>query len=143
MSLNRLRDKPRTHPRSLKHRTAHLSSTSRILYRIEHYSSSSVVAVLIVTIFACLIIVGAILGFPQRWVIGFEVGISMLTLVFVVAIQHTQTREQIATQRKLDELLHSLPNASNELILLEEAGTEVLQDVEDVQREVRDRHANR
>ena len=39
----------------------------------------------------------------------------------VFAIQHTQARQQSATQRKLDELLRALPSADNTLISVEEA----------------------
>ena len=36
-------------------------------------------------------------------------------------IQHTQAREQAATQRKLDEILQALPGADNSLLMLEHA----------------------
>ncbi len=39
----------------------------------------------------------------------------------VFAIQHTQSRQQMATQRKLDELLRSLPAADDQLIAAETA----------------------
>jgi len=40
-------------------------------------------------------------------------------MVFV--IQHTQSREEWITQRKLDEILHALPRADDAVIALEEA----------------------
>ena len=55
----------------------------------------------------------------------------------VFAIQHTQAREQAATQRKLDELIRALPGASEKLMMLEEAPKEVMQKVEEDQRDVR------
>jgi low affinity Fe/Cu permease len=134
------RPKPRRgSPRSIRHRTAHLTGISRVLYRIEHYISLAGIAAGIVAAFLCLIVVGAILGFPSGWLTAFEVSISTLTLVFVVSIQHTQTREQIATQRKLDELLRAQPGASDDLMLLEEAPAGVIQDVEADQRDARER----
>jgi low affinity Fe/Cu permease len=60
-------------------------------------------------------------------------------MVFV--IQHTQGREQTATQRKLDELLRALPEAQDEFILLEEASEEKLQKVEFDQRDLTRSHA--
>jgi len=39
----------------------------------------------------------------------------------VFAIQHTQARQQSATQRKLDELLRAQPLADNRIIAVEEA----------------------
>jgi low affinity Fe/Cu permease len=70
-------------------------------------------------------------------VAAFEVSVSAVTLAMVFAIQHTQEREQAATQRKLDELLRALPGAAESLMMLEEAPKEALLDVEEVQRGVR------
>jgi len=55
-------------------------------------------------------------------------------LMMVVIIQHTQGREQMATQRKLDELLRALPQAESGLMMLEEESDETIQAVEDRQR---------
>jgi low affinity Fe/Cu permease len=79
---------------------------------------------------------GAALGFPSGWVAAFEVSVSTVTLVMVFAIQHTQGREQAATQRKLDELMPALPGADDSLMMLEEASREVMLDVEEEQRDV-------
>jgi low affinity Fe/Cu permease len=39
----------------------------------------------------------------------------------VFFIQHTQARQQAATQRKLDEILQAMPGADNTLLTLEHA----------------------
>jgi len=80
---------------------------------------------------------GAALGFPGRWVATFEVSVSAVTLVMVFGIQHTQGREQAATQRKLDELIRALPGADETLMMLEEAPREFMLDVEEEQRDAR------
>ena len=85
----------------------------------------------------CLVATGAALGFPTRWVATFEVSVSAITLVMVFAIQHTQGREQAATQRKLDELIRALPGADESLMMLEEAPRRFMLDVEEEQRDVR------
>jgi low affinity Fe/Cu permease len=119
------------------HRTAQLPGGSRILYRIDHYSSMPVVAISIAAALVGLIVVGVVLGFPSGWVAGFEVGVSAITLMMVFTIQHTQNREQSATQRKLDELLRALPGAQEALMMLEEAPKEFMLEVEQDQRDVR------
>ena len=60
---------------------------------------------------AVLVVVASIvaLGFPNRLVDAFEVAATAITLVMVFSIQHTQGREQAATQRKLDELIRATP----------------------------------
>ena len=46
---------------------------------------------------------------------------SAVTVVMVFAIQHTQHREQLVTQRKLDELVRAQPGADDRLIAAEAA----------------------
>ena len=48
-------------------------------------------------------------------------------MVFV--FQHTQSRQQEATQRKLDEILRGVPEADNAVISLENAPDEELKAV--------------
>jgi low affinity Fe/Cu permease len=120
--------------RSLVRRTDQLPPTSRMLYRIDHHSSRPSASVVVITLLLCLLVVGVILGFPSGWVIGSEVGMSSVTLVMVFTIQHTQGREQAASQRKLDELLRALPGAQERFMMLEEAPDAVLRDVVEDQR---------
>ena len=119
------------------HRTEHLSATSRVLYRIEHYSTLPTVGLVVIGSVIGGILFGVASGFRDRWVSVFEVSVSAITLAMVFAVQHTQAREQAATQRKLDELLRALPGADQSLMMLEEAPTEALLDVEEIQRGVR------
>ncbi len=137
--MKRRTSEDRTGPRRRRivHRTAQLPAASRTLYRIEHYSSLPAVALAITVAVVCLVAVVAVLGFPSHWVAVFEVSASGVTLVMVFAIQHTQGREQAATQRKLDELIRALPGADESLMMLEEAPREVMLDVEEDQRNVR------
>jgi low affinity Fe/Cu permease len=123
--------------RRLVHRTEQLPATSRILYRIEHYTSLPAVALAVVVAVLGLVILGAVLEFPDAWVTAFQISVAAITLVMVFAIQHTQGREQAATQRKLDELLRALPGANESLMMLEEAPGDVMLNVEEEQRDVR------
>ncbi len=109
--------------------------SSRWLHRIDYYSSLPTVALAVGSVLIGAIAVGAVLGFSPGWIAGFEVGTSFVTLMMVLVIQHTQGREQAATQRKLDELLRALPGAQTGLMMLEEASDEMMRDVEKDQRE--------
>jgi low affinity Fe/Cu permease len=51
---------------------------------------------------------------------------SAITLGMVFVIQHTQSRQQIATQLKLDELIRSAPQADDLLIHVESADDDEL-----------------
>jgi low affinity Fe/Cu permease len=122
-------------------RTEQRTVGSRWLYRIDHYSSQPIVAVTAIVLLISALIIGIALGFPARWVTAFETATSGVTLVMVFVIQHTQGREQAATQRKLDELLRALPEAQNDLMMLEEASEETMKRVEVGQRGLKRRHA--
>jgi low affinity Fe/Cu permease len=113
---------------------------SRWLYRVDHYSSLPVVATAVLIVLVASFIVGLATGFPNGWIIAFESGTSAVTLAMVFVIQHTQSREQAATQRKLDELLRALPEAQTGLIMLEEASEEKMKEVEEGQRDLKRQH---
>ncbi len=121
----------------IAHRTAQLSASSRLLHRIDHLSSLPSVAVAVIVIVLASIAVGVAVGFPSGWFASFGAAASAMTLLMVFAIQHTQAREQAATQRKLDELIRALPGASEKLMMLEEAPKDFLQEVEEDQRGTR------
>ena len=123
--------------RRISHRTAQLPIWSRILYKIEHYTVLPAVALAASIAVVSLVVAIAILDFPTDWVAAFELSVSSVTLIMVFAIQHTQGREQAATQRKLDELIRASPGANESLMMLEEAPREFMLDVEDEQRGVR------
>jgi low affinity Fe/Cu permease len=118
-------------------RTRSLSTTGRMLYRIDHYSSLPGTAVVAGLVLVAGLAAGGALRFSTRWESGFSVGMGVITLMMVFVIQHTQAREQIATQRKLDELLRALPEAESGLMLLEEASEDEMRDVEMGQRSVK------
>ena len=86
-------------------------------------------------------VVGAVTEFPAWWqTVLYSVSAS-ITVVMVFAIQHTQARQQSATQRKLDELLRALPAADNRLIATEGAPDEELKALAELNDRDRD-HAH-
>jgi low affinity Fe/Cu permease len=58
-----------------------------------------------------------------------------VTMVFV--IQHTQARQQRATQRKLDEILPAIPGADNSLLAFEHASYDELSATAGQHRDIR------
>ena len=131
------RDEPLPQRRRIEHRTSQLPVWSRILYKIEHYTALPAIALAVTVAVVFLVASIAILGFPSKGVAAFELSASSITLIKVFAIQHTQGREQAATQRKLDELIRALPDADESLMMLEEAPREFMLDIEEEQRDVR------
>jgi low affinity Fe/Cu permease len=119
-------------------KTRQLSFNSRLLFRIDHYTSLPGAALVVGVLLMGAVVVGVVLGFRSGWLTAFESGTSVVTLMMLFVIQHTQGREQAATQRKLDELLRALPEAESGLMMLEEASDDEMRDVEQDQRESRE-----
>ena len=67
----------------------------------------------------------------------FQTLVAALTLAMVFVIQHTQARQQAATQRKLDEILQAMPGADNSLLTLEHASDDELRAAGDLHRWIR------
>jgi low affinity Fe/Cu permease len=128
--------------RRIRHRTSQLPIWSRTLYKIEHYTVLPAVALIATVAVSAIVTIIILLDFPNHWVAAFEISVSSITLVMVFAIQHTQGREQAATQRKLDELIRALPGANESLMMLEEQPQKVMLEVEEEQRGVRSKSSD-
>lgn len=116
-------------------KTQQLTTSSRWLHRIDHYASLPMASVMVGIALICAIGAGVVLRFSSGWLTGFETGSAVVTLMMLFVIQHTQGREQVATQRKLDELLRAIPEAESGLMMLEEEPDQVIRDIELDQRD--------
>ena len=103
------------------------SISSRLLHRIDATSSHAGSGAVAAAFMLVWLVVGLVYGFPDWWETVLYSVTSAVTLVMVFVIQHTQTRQQSATQRKLDELLRALPSADDRLIAVEEAPDQELE----------------
>jgi low affinity Fe/Cu permease len=97
------------------------SAGSRVLYRVDLWASQPVTALVVLAGVLVWLVVSLAEGFPGRWETVFQTLVAALTLTMVFVIQHSQARQQAATQRKLDEILQALPGADNALLSLEHA----------------------
>ncbi len=94
---------------------------SGLLHRVGDVSAHAGAGVVVAGMVLAWVVVGATTGFPGWWATVLYSVSSSITLVMGFAIQHTQARQQSATQRKLDELLRAQPHAHNRLIAVEKA----------------------
>ncbi len=94
---------------------------SRVLFALDRVAGRPTVGLAAVSGGAVWVLFSAAVGFPTRLETVFQTLVAALTLTMVFVIQHTQTRHQVATQRKLDEILRALPDADNTIISLEDA----------------------
>ena len=97
------------------------SPLRRLLSRVDRWASRPLTALIVIAADLAWVLLSVAMGFPGLEERIFQTLVAALTLAMVFVIQHTQAREQAATQRKLDEILRASPGADNSLITLEEA----------------------
>lgn len=97
------------------------SPSSRILHTLDWLASQSWIAVTVVGLDVLWVVFSARFEFPTRLESVFQTMVAAITLAMVFVIQHTQSRQQAVTQRKLDEILRALPAADKSMITLESA----------------------
>ena len=80
---------------------------------------------------------GPIFHYSDTWQLVINTGTTIITFLMVFLIQHTQNRDTLALQLKLDELILATRSASNEIAAIEEKSEEQLEAArEDVRRRV-------
>jgi low affinity Fe/Cu permease len=90
-------------------------------------ASAAVVVTIVVVVYAVVLTAN---GSPGRWQTAFSTAAEAVTLIMLFVIQHTQNRQQLVTQLKLDELIRATPRADDLLVHLE-----VAEDAELIERE--------
>lgn len=99
---------------------------SRSLHWIDELTARSGAALITSIIVICFGVALALDGFPPNWETAFATVAAAVTLVMLFVIQHTQSRHQIALQLKLDELIRASPAADDQLVRIEAAASEEL-----------------
>ena len=94
---------------------------SRVLHRGREATTHAGAGAIAAAWLALWLVLGFVYAFPHWWEMVLYTVTSSITLLLVFALQHTQARQEAAIQRKLDEILRSLPEADNRLIAAEDA----------------------
>src|SRR5450631_2442124 len=108
-------------PETSPDRTGLRHPGSRVLHVLDRWAARPTLAFGVVAAVVVWVLFSVMFGFPAKLESVFQTLASATTLAMVFVIQHTQSRAQAATQRKLDEILRASPSADNTLITLEEA----------------------
>lgn len=87
---------------------------------------------------ALWLIAGPLYGWSNAWQLIVNTTSSVITLVMVFVIQHTQHRDTQAIQLKLDELIRVNSEARNELISLEAKPEIAVEEVKSAFEELRE-----
>jgi low affinity Fe/Cu permease len=95
-------------------------ASSRVLHRLGAIVAHSMAGVAAGIVVGLWIAEGVVAHFPHWWEVGLYSTTGAVTFVMVFVIQHTQSRQVAAIQRKLDELIRAT-DAGNTVIGVEEA----------------------
>jgi low affinity Fe/Cu permease len=114
------------------------SPASALLHFVDWLASQSWLAVTVVALDLMWVLFSARFQFPVRLETVFQTMVAAVTLAMVFVIQHTQSRQQAVTQRKLDELLRALPGTDKAMITLEHAPDQELRQAKRRHRDARD-----
>jgi low affinity Fe/Cu permease len=93
---------------------------TRAAQQITIWAGSPAAALEAVVALLAWVALGIFVGFPHWWEVAATAGLSFVTLLMLIVIQHTQNHDDQAVQLKLDELIRANPNAANEMMRLED-----------------------
>ncbi len=99
---------------------------SRILQWIGEVTSRAGATAATIAALTIYLVLLATVAHRASWETGFAVATESITLVMLFIIQHTQSRQQIAIQLKLDELIRTSPRADDHLVHIELANEDEL-----------------
>lgn len=86
-------------------------------------------------------ITGPLFGFSDTWQLVINTGTTIVTFLMVFLIQNTQNRDTRAVHLKLDEIIRSLEQARNSMLLVEHLPDEALAALQDEFVELHDQDA--
>jgi low affinity Fe/Cu permease len=100
------------------------SQTAQLASNLAGQARTFVIACLLILIWG---VTGALFGWSDTWQLVVNTATSIITFLMVFLLQHTQNRDTIAMQLKLDALINASEQASNRFIGLEGLSEEEVQ----------------
>ena len=99
------------------------SGVGRLLERMSHlvtaWSGSSWAFAAAALVIVAWLVTGPFFHFSDTWQLVINTGTTIVTFLMVFLIQRSQTKESLAVQLKLNEIVAALEGASNRLIDVE------------------------
>ncbi|HQY29883.1 MAG TPA: low affinity iron permease family protein, partial [Thermomicrobiales bacterium] len=97
--------------------TARFSRWSNMIATVSGYWQTFIIMTGICLVWA---LSGPLFGFSDTWQLVINTATTVLTFLMVFLIQNTQNRDALAVHLKLDELIHSIGAADNNVMSAEE-----------------------
>jgi low affinity Fe/Cu permease len=105
---------------------AQFEKLSTSITRAVGTSTAFIIALLIIVVWG---ITGPIFRYSDTWQLVINTGTTIITFLMVFIIQHSQNKDSMALQLKLNELIACNENASNRLIVVEDLTQEELETI--------------
>jgi low affinity Fe/Cu permease len=103
------------------------SSLSRVLHVVDSWTSKAWAAAALSVASMAALVLSLVEGSDHALTVMAAV-VQVVTLVMVFVLQHTQSRDERITHRKLDELLQATPDADDRIVMLERASDTEIDD---------------
>jgi len=94
--------------------------------RITKATGSSTAFLIAAAIIILWAVTGPVFHFSDTWQLVINTGTTIITFLMVFLIQNTQNRDAHAINLKLDELIHAIGPAKNEMMDIEKLSDEEL-----------------
>ncbi len=95
--------------------------------KVTKATGSSMAFLIAILVILVWILTGPIFHFSDTWQLVINTGTTIITFLMVFVIQHSQNKDTIAIQLKLNELIAASSSASNRLIDVEDLSAKELE----------------
>jgi low affinity Fe/Cu permease len=113
---------------------------ARIAGRISALSGHYVTFLVALGLIIVWAVSGPFFGFSETWQLVINTGTTIVTFLMVFLIQNTQNRDALAMHLKLDELIHAIETADDNLIRAEDETDEELATLKAQYEDLCDQH---
>ncbi|OGI76243.1 hypothetical protein A3C57_01400 [Candidatus Nomurabacteria bacterium RIFCSPHIGHO2_02_FULL_33_12] len=96
----------------------------KVAHKVGEFAGNPWSFVIALSIVIVWLLTGPMFGFSDTWQLVINTGTTIVTFLMVFLIQNMQNRDAKAVHLKLDELIHSIKQARNDFIDLEDTTEE-------------------
>ncbi|HZI37759.1 MAG TPA: low affinity iron permease family protein [Acidimicrobiia bacterium] len=114
-----------------------------IAKRMARFTGSGWAVVTTLAALLVWVVVGFLAGFSRTWELTMIAGLPVVTLLLLIVVQHTQNHDNLAMQLKLDEIIRAHESTEDEMMRVEDASYEHLEDLEQDFKSHVERHTDR
>lgn len=93
-----------------------ISTFEKVAGTITQFTGSSPAFVIALGLVIVWAVTGPVFDYSEGWQLIINTGTTIITFLMVFIIQHSQNKDTLALQLKLNELIYAVGGASNELV---------------------------